>query len=612
MISALVAGWWAHAGWTRRARPPVVPGPADATGAQYRAIHDHARDGIVCFDGTGRVHSVNAAAVALFALPADQLVGSQVSSLLAGFSPAGPAANMAWSPGDAHATRALGAAGRSIPVSVSVAGWTGSDGQPAYAAIVRDATDQVTAQAELADAAQNTLIQAELFAGVTAVMAQGLVAWDRAGRMLLANQPYRTLLDLPEALVRPGVHFTEVEEHLAERGEFGPGDAKALARAHFAAAASGTASHFAVQRPNGTWLDVEHRPLAYNGFVTTFTDITQARQMQAALEESELRFRLLAEHSGDVVMLADLKGVPRYVSPASLRVLGWPPEALMGRSALDFMHPDDIEGARAVLHAIAAPGSELLASHRFRRPDDSWLWLDVRSRRFDHPSLGEPCCIAVLRDATERKRVEEALGAACANLAEAAETDTLTGLPNRRHFATALDREWGRAAREGLPVSVAMIDVDQFKRFNDQHGHAAGDECLRRVAATALGSARRVTDTVARWGGEEFILLMPNTDAAGCLVVVETLRRSVQALGIAHPGNTEYGVVTCSIGTATTWPSNEDTAAAQRGWIAAADAALYAAKHAGRNRVVQHAPPAEPETDNEARAEAMTSQAVQA
>ena len=92
---------------------------------------------------------------------------------------------------------------------------------------MRDATEQVTAQAELADAAQATLRQAEMFAGVTAVMAQGLVAWDHEGRMLLANPTYQALLDLPDALVRPGTHFTEIVSHLAARGEVGPGGAGA-------------------------------------------------------------------------------------------------------------------------------------------------------------------------------------------------------------------------------------------------------------------------------------------------------------------------------------------------------------------------------------------------
>lgn len=583
VLASLATGWLAHTAWsTRQASRAAMPTHACNP---HQALHDHAPDGILVFAADGRVLSANPAAARLLARPAEALVGLPLSLLLAGFEPTEAAGGMDCAVALSRPGHALAADGRAIPVCISVACWCDPAGQPTYAAIVRDATEQAIAQAELADAAQATLRQAEMFAGVTAVMAQGLVAWDHEGRLMLANPTYQTLLDLPDALVRPGTHYTDIVSHMAARGELGDGDILAISEARFAAAAGGRRS--VIRRDNGRCLDIEHRPLEYNGFVTTVTDTTQERELQRALSASEERFRLLAENSGDVVMLSTLDGVRQYVSPASRRVLGWPPEQLMGRTALDLIHPEDREAARAGLARLAQAGSEVLISYRFRLPDRSWLWLDVQSRRFDHPSLSGPSYISVVRDASERRRIEEALNAANAELAEAAQTDTLTGLPNRRHFAAALEREWGRAAREQLPLSVAMIDIDHFKRFNDQYGHAAGDDCLRRVAQAALESARRVTDTVARWGGEEFILLMPNTDEAGSLVVAEGLRRAVQALGIAHEGNPGFGEVTCSIGLATIWPDREGQPQSQRAWLAEADEALYAAKHAGRNRVVQ-------------------------
>lgn len=157
-------------------------------------------------------------------------------------------------------------------------------------------------------------------------------------------------------------------------------------------------------------------------------------------------------------------------------------------------------------------------------------------------------------------------------------TDALTGLPNRRAFLDASERELHRAARAQHHCSVVMIDLDHFKQINDRHGHAAGDAMLR-TAASSLRSVLRGEDLVARWGGEEFILFLPNTDSSTALLVAEKARNTLAE--IAPPGEGAGERITGSFGIAT-----HREGCTLETTIAAADNALYRAKEAGRNRVV--------------------------
>ena len=186
-------------------------------------------------------------------------------------------------------------------------------------------------------------------------------------------------------------------------------------------------------------------------------------------------------------------------------------------------------------------------------------------------------------------------------------TDQLTQLPNRRAFDRSFDAEWQRAAHENLPISLLMIDIDLFKAFNDRLGHPAGDQCLGQVARTINSLARRPLDMAARLGGEEFVLLLPNTDAAGARQMAETVRAAINALRIHHPG-APRGHLTVSIGTATLQPFGQTVAPATL--IERADQALYAAKRAGRNCVATAAPAPLPAHGSEAGLLTLTPQAA--
>jgi diguanylate cyclase (GGDEF)-like protein len=186
--------------------------------------------------------------------------------------------------------------------------------------------------------------------------------------------------------------------------------------------------------------------------------------------------------------------------------------------------------------------------------------------------------VAISRDITAQKELEN-------RLETLAIEDSLTGLANRRRFDQSLAEEWARAYRERSCLALLMIDVDHFKSYNDEYGHPAGDECLRGVAKILASEAHRTSDLAVRYGGEEFAMLLPNTDAAGCARIGERIRLAVRAARLIHASNPGSGCVTVSVGGAVCRPALERTAGTAS-LIDAADRALYAAKQDGRDRIV--------------------------
>jgi diguanylate cyclase (GGDEF)-like protein/PAS domain S-box-containing protein len=181
--------------------------------------------------------------------------------------------------------------------------------------------------------------------------------------------------------------------------------------------------------------------------------------------------------------------------------------------------------------------------------------------------------VETFRDMTAQKQAQLALQ-------QLASCDGLTAIANRRCFNDTLQNEWRHAMRELRPLSLLLVDVDNFKRYNDTYGHLAGDECLKCIAG-AMASNMRANDLVARYGGEEFAIILPNQSDEGAAAVAERIRSTVAQLGLPD-SRSDVGYVTVSIGVATVIPS---LVSDPHQLVAAADAALYCAKYAGRNRV---------------------------
>ena len=185
-----------------------------------------------------------------------------------------------------------------------------------------------------------------------------------------------------------------------------------------------------------------------------------------------------------------------------------------------------------------------------------------------------------LEDRVER-RTEE-LHVAMRKLEELSVTDALTGIANRRRFDAVLNTEWKRAERANLPLALAMLDVDHFKKFNDRYGHLQGDNCLKKVAEALAENISRPGELIARYGGEEFVFISPNTDGNLAVKLAQKVCDTLRAFGISH-ADSDVGYVTTSIGVAAVIPQQGKS---PDSLIKAADAALYRAKAGGRNQVV--------------------------
>jgi diguanylate cyclase (GGDEF)-like protein/PAS domain S-box-containing protein len=309
-----------------------------------------------------------------------------------------------------------------------------------------------------------------------------------------------------------------------------------------------------------------------------------ARQRLAAeLQAKEAVFRLLAEESSDMVTRIGMDERIHYISPSSARVVGWRPEQLMGTSALAGVNAEDLPRVEQMVAALKRGEAEdARIVYRSRHREKKEIWIESTMRVTKDFGTGEiNGVVAISRDMTEHKSLEQ-------KLAALATMDGLTGIANRRHFDERLENEWARAGREGTTLSLLLIDVDHFKKFNDEYGHLAGDACLQAVAKILAEQARRPADVVARFGGEEFVLLLPNTDATGCRQIGEAIRQSLAQLGIVHALNLPSKQLTVSVGGTTT--SCGGAQASCLSLVEAADCALYSAKKDGRDRLVMSGP----------------------
>ncbi len=160
--------------------------------------------------------------------------------------------------------------------------------------------------------------------------------------------------------------------------------------------------------------------------------------------------------------------------------------------------------------------------------------------------------------------------------------DGLTGIPNRRRFDEFLELEWKQAVRDASYLSLIMIDIDYFKKYNDNYGHCAGDDCLRRVAITLSESVNRPSDLVARYGGEEFAAVLPKTDPEGALFIADTMHSCIRQLRIPHSHSEIGDFLSISLGAASIIPTRNTSSSTL---INGGDRALYQAKRSGRNQL---------------------------
>lgn len=269
-----------------------------------------------------------------------------------------------------------------------------------------------------------------------------------------------------------------------------------------------------------------------------------------------------------------------YIGPQIGPLLGWTPESWVSvNDWAERMHPDDRERVLNFCVAQSQQGIDHEADYRALTRDGSYVWIrDVVHvvRRGDEVEA----LVGFMFDISERKRSEEELLRLQHELEILSYRDGLTGVANRRMFDAVFAREWASAQREQRPLSLILIDIDFFKAYNDYYGHLAGDDCLKRVAEVLQAAAVRPRDLVARFGGEEFVLVLPETDADAVRAVAERCRAALAAAAIPHARSAVGAHVTLSQGLATIVPGPDSDS---RLFLNAADQALFRAKERARD-----------------------------
>ncbi len=410
-----------------------------------------------------------------------------------------------------------------------------------------------------------------------------LNAKDTEGRFMAANPATARLMRAPDRQSLIGkTDFDFYPDEAARKFRL---DEEALLR-------SGDTSTIEQRFDHGdgmdVWLSTLKAPLTDQhgriiGLITHNRDVTVQKILENELSVSRIRLTDALTHMADGLVMFDESGKLllcneqyRQIFPrtADLRVPGAQHRDILRASAERGEQQVPGEDIDAWIDGIAA-------AHRAADDRDVQLcdgrWVNIRTR-----PTAEGGTLSMISDITLAKRNEAELVAVNKKLNHLANRDGLTDLWTRRAFDEALDREFGRSRRTGAPLSLILVDVDWFKRFNDTYGHPAGDECLRAVSRCIQATVRRPTDVAARYGGEEFAIILPETDVCGAFGIAEALHSAARALEIEHNGS-EKKIVTLSIGVATFDASAETMDVARL--LRRADEQLYAAKAAGRDCV---------------------------
>lgn len=327
---------------------------------------------------------------------------------------------------------------------------------------------------------------------------------------------------------------------------------------------------------------VETRAGERKWVVAMITDIDAQKRAEQALRESEERLRFITENTHDVVWQLDSDLRFTYINRADERMRGVPRDEVLGQLFRSLIPPtrqgvfDQAMAAGEGVGEGVGEGDTIHFEVEMECKGGALIWAEINSTPIRDPAGKITGYIGVTRDATQRRAKQQ-------ELREQAIRDPLSGLFNRRYLAESLPRELARARRDNLPLSVMMLDIDHFKRLNDTYGHPVGDQVICRLAGLIQDGARS-GDLPCRYGGEEFIVVLPNMTLESAVERAELWRRAFQEAVTVVGDETVTSTFSAGV---VTFPTHGDTSETL---IQSADSALYAAKHQGRNCIVAGIP----------------------
>lgn len=306
--------------------------------------------------------------------------------------------------------------------------------------------------------------------------------------------------------------------------------------------------------------------------------------MNECLDADPEVYKTLLESTRAIPWKIDWKTLTfAYIGPQIESLLGWAQTSWV--SVEDWasrMHPDDRETVVDFCVAQSRNGVDHEADYRALTATGEYVWIRdvVHVLRDEHGEV--QALVGFMFDISERKKTEQQLLVLQKQLEEYSYKDGLTGVANRRSFDATLASEWASAQRGQQPLSLILLDIDHFKQYNDHYGHVQGDDSLKAVGQVLAQAASRPRDVLARFGGEEFVLVLPETDEPAAHHVAERCRQLVRQLRIAHAHSPVAPVLTVSIGVASVIPGAGDRAL---DFLDAVDKLLYKAKQGGRDRI---------------------------
>lgn len=314
-----------------------------------------------------------------------------------------------------------------------------------------------------------------------------------------------------------------------------------------------------------------------NGNIIAFSgisrDISERKRIEEALIRSEEKYRLIAENMTDLVTVIDNAGIITYASPSFTPVLGFPLEYYEGKNAIDIVHPEDLPAIQGQFLSLFRSKGSAEMEFRYEHKTKEWIWLEAKGTYFVDEKNGEGFILVVSRVIEEKKMMRE-------KLTQMAFHDELTGLPNRRLFQEIMRQTLKEAKRNEESCALLYMDLDKFKWVNDHLGHSVGDELLKRLSKRVRRSLRE-SDVFARQGGDEFLVLLPDTEENEAMAIGKRILDSLQEAWQIR-GNSF--TTTSSIGIAM-FPKDGSTMDKLK---TNADKALYRAKENGRNTYIAY------------------------